>query len=62
MTFIVDKEGIIRSVEVVAWSTTGFADCWCRDALDATVNYGAHQKFVDKWFQKLEGESATAES
>ncbi|KAJ2933805.1 hypothetical protein H1R20_g3258, partial [Candolleomyces eurysporus] len=44
VTFIVDKDGIIR------------------DALDATMNYGAHQKFVDKWFQKLEGESATTES
>jgi hypothetical protein len=34
----------------------------CRDALDATMNYSAHQKFVDKWFQKLEGESAAATS
>ncbi|RXW22463.1 hypothetical protein EST38_g3387 [Candolleomyces aberdarensis] len=44
VTFIVDKDGIIR------------------DALDATMNYNAHQKFVDKWFQKLDGESATTES
>ncbi|KAJ2919192.1 hypothetical protein MD484_g1239, partial [Candolleomyces efflorescens] len=41
VTFIVDKEGIVR------------------DALDTTVNYNAHQKFVDKWFQKLEAESAS---
>ncbi|KAF8964287.1 thioredoxin-like protein [Flammula alnicola] len=27
-----------------------------RDALDATVNYGAHSKFVDKWLTKLEAE------
>lgn len=27
-----------------------------RDTLDATLNYGAHQKFVDKWFKKLSEE------
>ncbi|KJA16916.1 hypothetical protein HYPSUDRAFT_46821 [Hypholoma sublateritium FD-334 SS-4] len=27
-----------------------------RDALDATINYGAHSKFVEKWLAKLESE------
>ncbi|KAF8158391.1 peroxiredoxin Q [Crassisporium funariophilum] len=27
-----------------------------RDALDATVNYGAHSKFVEKWLDKLDAE------
>ncbi|KAJ3505460.1 hypothetical protein NLJ89_g7404 [Agrocybe chaxingu] len=27
-----------------------------RDALDATVNYGAHSKFVSKWLDKLDEE------
>jgi thioredoxin-dependent peroxiredoxin len=27
-----------------------------RDALDATVNYGAHSKFVTKWLEKLQKE------
>ncbi|KAF6757346.1 thioredoxin-like protein [Ephemerocybe angulata] len=33
-----------------------------RDAMDSTINYGAHQKFVDKWLQKLadEGEGASS--
>ena len=39
-----------------------------RDALDATMNYGAHAGFVEKWLDKLDLESevatatATAES
>ncbi|KAI0086559.1 peroxiredoxin Q [Irpex rosettiformis] len=28
-----------------------------RDALDATLNYGAHVKFVNKWLEKLEEEA-----
>ncbi|TEB39821.1 AhpC-TSA-domain-containing protein [Coprinellus micaceus] len=28
-----------------------------RDALDTTLNFTAHQKFVDKWLHKLEDES-----
>ncbi|TFK27722.1 AhpC-TSA-domain-containing protein [Coprinopsis marcescibilis] len=28
-----------------------------RDTLDATMNYGAHQKFVEKWLTKLENEA-----
>lgn len=27
-----------------------------RDALDATMNYGAHVKFVTKWLEKLDTE------
>ncbi|KDR82771.1 hypothetical protein GALMADRAFT_238291 [Galerina marginata CBS 339.88] len=35
-----------------------------RDALDATMNYGAHSKFVEKWLDKLdkEDEAAAGES
>ena len=31
-----------------------------RDALDATMNYGAHAKFVEKWLDKLEVENKVA--
>ena len=31
-----------------------------RDALDSTLNYGAHVKFVSKWLDKLEAEKAKA--
>ncbi|CAA7261488.1 unnamed protein product [Cyclocybe aegerita] len=31
-----------------------------RDALDATVNYGAHSKFVSKWLDKLDEEDKAA--
>ena len=27
-----------------------------RDALDATLNFGAHSKFVEKWLVQLEAE------
>ncbi|KAJ3775503.1 thioredoxin-like protein [Lentinula raphanica] len=30
-----------------------------RDALDATMNYGAHSKFVTKWLEKLQKEKET---
>ncbi|KAJ3788355.1 peroxiredoxin Q [Lentinula aff. detonsa] len=33
-----------------------------RDALDATMNYGAHSKFVTKWLEKLQKEKQTAEA
>ncbi|KAF8908882.1 thioredoxin-like protein [Gymnopilus junonius] len=29
-----------------------------RDALDATINYAAHSKFVEKWLDKLQAEDA----
>ncbi|KAF8817025.1 peroxiredoxin Q [Phlegmacium glaucopus] len=32
-----------------------------RDALDATMNYGAHTKFVEKWLDKLDAEDKAAE-
>lgn len=28
----------------------------CRDALDTTINYGAHSKFVEKWLDILQAE------
>lgn len=31
-----------------------------RDALDATVNYTAHTRFVAKWLEKLEAEDPAA--
>ncbi|KAF8073830.1 thioredoxin-like protein [Lyophyllum atratum] len=31
-----------------------------RDTLDATMNYGAHSKFVARWLDKLEAEDAAA--
>jgi len=31
-----------------------------RDTLDATMNYGAHSKFVAKWLDKLEAEETAA--
>ncbi|KAF4617246.1 hypothetical protein D9613_005847 [Agrocybe pediades] len=31
-----------------------------RDALDATMNYGAHSKFVEKWLDKLDEEDKKA--
>ncbi|KAI0076767.1 peroxiredoxin Q [Panus rudis PR-1116 ss-1] len=32
-----------------------------RDALDATMNYGAHTKFVNKWLEKLDAETKGGE-
>lgn len=33
---------------------------FCRDALDTTVNYGAHVKFANRWLEKLEYEEKQA--
>ncbi|KAJ3852891.1 AhpC-TSA-domain-containing protein [Lentinula lateritia] len=33
-----------------------------RDALDATMNYGAHSKFVTKWLEKLQKEKEVPEA
>ena len=73
VTFIVDKKGIVR--QVIYLPVKSFHDlnillslCVDRDALDATMNYGAHAKFVEKWLDKLDVENtvvtatATAES
>jgi hypothetical protein len=30
--------------------------CVPREALDSTLNYGAHSKFVEKWLTRLEAE------
>ncbi|KAG6811637.1 hypothetical protein H0H92_006507 [Tricholoma furcatifolium] len=44
VTVIIDKKGIVR------------LSLLSRDTLDATMNYGAHAKFVAKWLDKLEAE------
>lgn len=31
-----------------------------RDALDTTINYGAHSKFVEKWLDILQSEDEAA--
>ena len=28
----------------------------CSDVLDTTINYGAHEKFVTKWLDKIDAE------
>lgn len=40
------------------WSSLVLILIWFfnRDALDATMNYGAHSKFVTKWLEKLQKE------
>ncbi|KAF5315483.1 hypothetical protein D9619_007225 [Psilocybe cf. subviscida] len=48
VTFIVDKKGSCQAL-ILTHSI--------RDALDATVNYGAHAKFVEKWLDQLETEN-----
>ena len=69
VTFVIDKDGIVRwdhpqcngtnlneisSISKILNSTSS------RDALDATVNYGAHTKFVAKWLDKLDEEDKAA--
>jgi len=39
-----------------------FVDFCYRDALDATVVYREHSKFVEKWLKKLEEEDEVAAS
>jgi peroxiredoxin Q/BCP len=69
VTFIVDKKGIVRQVQIYSpvkiFHVLNFSFSLCmddRDALDATLNYGAHAKFVENWLDKLylENEIATA--
>jgi len=33
-----------------------------RDGLDATVNYGVHSKFVEKWLDRLDAEDKATET
>lgn len=33
-----------------------------RDALDATMNYGVHAKFVAKWLDKLDAENESTDN
>ena len=75
VTFIVDKEGIVRQVQIYPsvknFQVLNFLFSLSmdnRDGLDATMNYGAHAKFVENWLDKLDLENkvatatATAES
>jgi len=43
-------------------NSDGFLFWSTRDALDATMNYGAHSKFVEKWLGILEEEGKTEAS
>jgi len=68
VTFIVDKKGIIRLANPDKQNTSHNGSAF-RDALDATINYGAHSKFVEKWLEQLDEEgkkeptaTATAEA
>ncbi|KAG7088464.1 hypothetical protein E1B28_012453 [Marasmius oreades] len=61
-----DKEGKARKAYNVGRGMMGLTDARVtfiidekgivRDALDATMNYGAHSKFVAQWLEKLEKE------
>jgi hypothetical protein len=55
-TFIIDKAGIIRFVFIAVCSSNPLVDSICSAVLDATVNNGAHAKFVDKELGKLAAE------
>jgi thioredoxin-dependent peroxiredoxin len=61
-TFVIDKTGTVRFVFhfYVAWNLLTYLIY--RAVLDATVNFSAHAKFVNKELDKLEaeGESAVA--
>ncbi len=52
VTFVVDREGIVKYVH---FENHGYgADSSInRDALEGTMNYGAHAKFVEDWLRKL---------
>ncbi|KAI0699127.1 peroxiredoxin Q [Cytidiella melzeri] len=62
-----DSKGEARKAYKVGKGLLGLADARVtfiidskgivRDALDATLNYGAHVKFVNKWLEKLEAET-----
>lgn len=67
VTFIVDKKGVVRQVWVYT-AVNGFRvlnffnilSMDDRDGLDATMNFGAHSKFVEKWLDKLDAEDNVA--
>lgn len=57
VTFVIDRQGIIRweynqpQVPVINPGSI------VRDALEGTMNYGAHAKFVEKWLETLKSET-----
>ncbi len=56
VTFIIDSKGILRYVVFTISSITTrlIRRITGRDSLDATLNYGAHVKFVNKWLEQLD--------
>lgn len=52
VTFVIDREGVVKYVqfENQGYVANGSID---RDALEGTMNYGAHAKFVEDWLGKL---------
>jgi peroxiredoxin Q/BCP len=57
-TFIIDKAGKIRFVFIFTVYSVAYPIC--RAVLDATVNNGAHAKFVKKELDKLAAEDDNA--
>ena len=53
-------EGGLFGVFEFLFEFGGKLDGNIRDALDATMNYSAHTKFVSRWLDKLEAEDAAA--
>lgn len=64
MTFVIDGKGIVRYVASFLLCRLGYICLHdyavARDALDATMNYGAHAKFVARWLEKLAKEDESA--
>lgn len=61
VTFIIDGKGQVRYVQVSKFVGSFSFESFVfhhRDALEGTLNYGAHSKFVTKWLEKLEAEGA----
>lgn len=56
VTFVIDKKGVVRCVTCPTSMKRYSHIPFVRDALDATLNFGAHSKFVEKWLVKLEAE------
>ena len=45
---------------VVGATSSGQPVSAYRDVLDTTINYGAHEKFVTKWLDKIDAEEKQA--
>ena len=52
VTFVIDREGTVKYVFPNTVMTNLNHPGSIRDALEGTMNYGAHMKFVDKWLAK----------